>query len=30
MQRRLIRLPLHINDADFASALVESWREIAP
>ena len=29
-QRRLIRLPLHINDADFAAALVESWREIAP
>ena len=28
--RRLIRLPLHINDADFAAALVESWREIAP
>ena len=27
--RRLIRLPLHINDADFASALVESWNEIA-
>ena len=28
--RRLIRLPLHINDADFAAALVESWHEIAP
>ena len=27
--RRLIRLPLHINDADFAQALVESWTEIA-
>ena len=27
--RRLIRLPLHINDADFALALVESWNEIA-
>ena len=27
--RRLIRLPLHINDADFARALVESWNEIA-
>ena len=27
--RRLIRLPLHINDADFAQALVESWDEIA-
>ena len=28
--RRLIRLPLHINDADFAAALVESWHEIVP
>ena len=28
--RRLVRLPLHINDADFAAALVESWHEIAP
>ena len=27
--RRLIRLPHHINDADFARALVESWIEIA-
>ena len=27
--RRLVRLPLHINDADFAQALVESWTEIA-
>ena len=27
--RRLIRLPLHVNDADFAQALVESWNEIA-
>ena len=27
--RRLVRLPLHINDADFAQALVESWNEIA-
>ena len=27
--RRLIRLPHHINDADFAQALVESWNEIA-
>ena len=27
--RRLIRLPLHINDDDFAQALVESWNEIA-
>ena len=28
-ERRLLRLPLHINDADFAQALVESWDEIA-
>ena len=28
--RRLIRLPLHVNDPDFAAALVESWHEIAP
>ena len=28
--RRLIRLPHHVNDAEFAQALVESWREIAP
>ena len=27
--RRLIRLPLHINDDDFAQALVECWNEIA-
>ena len=27
--RRLVRQPLHINDADFAQALVESWNEIA-
>ena len=27
--RRLIRLPLHINDDAFAKALVESWNEIA-
>ncbi len=27
--RRLIRLPLHINDDDFARALVECWNEIA-
>ena len=27
--RRLVSLPLHINDADFAHALVESWNEIA-
>jgi uncharacterized protein (UPF0261 family) len=29
-QRKLIRLPLHINDARFAQALVQSFREIAP
>ena len=28
--RRLIRLPHHINDPEFAAALVESWHEIAP
>jgi uncharacterized protein (UPF0261 family) len=28
--RRLIRLPLHINDPAFADALVAAWREIAP
>ena len=27
--RRLIRLPLHINDDDFAQALVESWNDIS-
>ena len=27
--RRVIRLPHHINDPEFASALVESWHEIA-
>ena len=27
--RRLIRLPYHINDAEFAQALVECWNEIA-
>ena len=27
--RRLVRLPFHINDADFAQALVESWNEVA-
>ena len=27
--RRLTRLPHHINDAEFAQALVESWTEIA-
>ena len=29
-QRRLARLPLHINDPAFADALVAAWREIAP
>jgi uncharacterized protein (UPF0261 family) len=28
--RRLVRLPLHINDPDFADALVAAWQEIAP
>jgi uncharacterized protein (UPF0261 family) len=27
--RRLVRLPLHINDPRFADALVAAWREIA-
>ena len=27
--KRLIRLPLHINDEGFAYALVAAWREIA-
>jgi uncharacterized protein (UPF0261 family)/ABC-type branched-subunit amino acid transport system ATPase component len=27
--RRLVRLPLHINDEAFADALVAAWREIA-
>jgi uncharacterized protein (UPF0261 family) len=29
-QRKLVRLPLHINDARFAQALVQSFREITP
>jgi uncharacterized protein (UPF0261 family) len=29
-QRKLLRLPLHINDEAFAAALVAAWREIAP
>ncbi len=29
-QRKLVRLPLHIDDPRFAQALVESFREIAP
>ena len=28
-QRRLIRLPLHINDEAFADALVAAWREVS-
>jgi uncharacterized protein (UPF0261 family)/ABC-type branched-subunit amino acid transport system ATPase component len=28
--RRLLRLPLHINDEAFAEALVAAWREVAP
>ncbi len=28
--RRLVRLPHHINDPAFADALVAAWREIAP
>jgi uncharacterized protein (UPF0261 family) len=27
--RRLMRLPLHVNDEAFADALVEAWREVA-
>jgi uncharacterized protein (UPF0261 family) len=26
--RKLLRLPLHINDEAFAEALVAAWREI--
>jgi uncharacterized protein (UPF0261 family) len=29
-RRKLVRLPLHINDARFAQALVQSFREITP
>jgi len=29
-RRRLVRLPLHINDPEFADALVENFLEIAP
>jgi uncharacterized protein (UPF0261 family) len=28
-QRRLVRLPLHINDPEFANALVQHFLEIA-
>jgi uncharacterized protein (UPF0261 family) len=28
-RRRLIRLPLHINDPAFSAALVENFRQIA-
>ena len=27
--RQLVRCPLHINDAEFAAALVAAWRDIA-
>ncbi|MBI5719090.1 MAG: ABC transporter permease [Burkholderiales bacterium] len=29
-ERKLLRLPLHINDEAFADALVAAWHEIAP
>ncbi len=29
-QRKLLRLPHHINDDAFAAALVAAWREVAP
>jgi uncharacterized protein (UPF0261 family) len=28
--RRLLRLPHHLNDEAFAQALVAAWREVAP
>jgi uncharacterized protein (UPF0261 family)/ABC-type branched-subunit amino acid transport system ATPase component len=28
--RKLVRLPLHINDEAFADALVAAWRDVAP
>jgi uncharacterized protein (UPF0261 family)/ABC-type branched-subunit amino acid transport system ATPase component len=28
--RKLVRLPLHLNDEAFADALVDAWRDIAP
>ena len=28
-QRRLVRLPLHVNDEAFADALVAAWNEVA-
>jgi uncharacterized protein (UPF0261 family)/ABC-type branched-subunit amino acid transport system ATPase component len=28
--RRLVRLPLHLNDEAFAEALVDAWRQIVP
>ncbi|MDD3917123.1 MAG: Tm-1-like ATP-binding domain-containing protein [Synergistaceae bacterium] len=29
-RRRLVKLPLHVNDPEFAAALVENYREINP
>ena len=28
--RKLVRCPNHVNDAEFAAALVAAWREITP
>jgi uncharacterized protein (UPF0261 family) len=28
-KRRLVRLPLHVNDREFSAALVQNFREIA-
>ena len=28
-QRKLVRLPLHINDEAFADALVHAWHEVS-
>ena len=28
-ERRLIRLPLHINDAEFSAALIDEWLKLA-
>ncbi len=27
--RQLVRCPFHVNDAEFAAALVDAWRDIA-